>query len=244
MINLRCPFSGGKGTKEIYTPFVKGQENLNDGQIVRWLSSNLWMILALGTTFDQCFGITPEGGPVVSTSKDFSNYSSYSLMYSTSAFVYFVKDKLSFFRRNTFQKGMCIWFFVERSFVEFEPSDPFLEYFFLTLILGKRLILQVFDVWFHPCLWSIDGIDHEVNTGVRKHLPDDITSRGCFSWAGEFCQGVGLCVLGPWDVNQCWFVELLDKFSYLLQIQLHAFIFGLEFPVHLPDYQLGVGKSG
>ena len=59
------------------------------------------MILTLGTTFDQCFSIAPEGGPIVSASKDFADYGSYSLMYSTSAFVYFPKDVISFFRRNT-----------------------------------------------------------------------------------------------------------------------------------------------
>ena len=66
------------------------------------------MILALGTLFDQCFSVTPEKGPVVSTSNDFADYSSYSLMYSASAFVYFAKDVVSFFKRNTLQKGVCI----------------------------------------------------------------------------------------------------------------------------------------
>ena len=62
------------------------------------------------------------------------------------------------------------------------------------------------------------------------------------SW--RFLPGSWLVRLGPWYVNQCKFVKVLDKFLYLLQIHLHAIIFGFEFTIHLSDNQLGVGERG
>ena len=97
-----------KGAKEIYTPFVEGQDGLNSLKVVRWLSSYFLVVLALGSTFDQYFSVAPKGGPVVSASKDLAYYSSYSLVYSAFTFVYFAKYIVSFFRGNTLQKGMCV----------------------------------------------------------------------------------------------------------------------------------------
>ena len=59
-----------------------------------------------------------------------------------------------------------IWMLNLSQYSIVEPSGALLEYFCLTLILEKRLIWQVFDLWFRPCLWSVDGIDHEVMLGL------------------------------------------------------------------------------
>ena len=123
---LSFSLSWWEGAKKIHSPFVKRQESFNSWKIVRWLSTYLWVVLA-GYNVWSIFRHRPERRPVVSTSQDFAYDSSYSLVDSASTFVYFTKDVIPFFRGYTLQKGVCVWFFVERSFVEFEPFYLLLE---------------------------------------------------------------------------------------------------------------------